>query len=78
MDHVEKQERGRSRERSLNLDKSRRHKRRSGSEQGRAKIGNGFKHFCPWCKPSLAIRAYKTVELKKEVMCYNKRYCEFI
>lgn len=73
MDILEKEERGRSRHRSIKLDKKHRNKRRSGSEQGKdRKLGNGCGKFCRWCKPSLAIRVYKTLELKKYTIEINK------
>lgn len=76
MDLIEKQERGRSRKKSLNLDKKKRGKKRSGSEQGRKKnLGNGSKCGCSYCLPSLAIRVHKTLELKKEMIQVNKEYC---
>lgn len=76
MDSIEKEERGRSRKKALNLDKKKRNKQRSGSEQGRhQQLGNSSKTGCPYCLPSLAIRVYKTIELKKEIVRLNKEYC---
>lgn len=76
MDSIEKNNRGRERTKSLNLDKKKRGKKRSGSEQGRRqRLGNGSKCGCPYCLPSLAIRVYKTLELKREMIQINKEYC---
>jgi hypothetical protein len=75
MDSIEKEERGRSRKKSLNLDKKKRGKRRSGSEQGRKKhLGNGSKCGCSYCIPSLSIRVYNTLELKQEMIKLNKEF----
>lgn len=55
-----KLERGRGRQRSLTLSKKRRGKRRSGSEDGKLKIGNTRTvGFCSYCRPSLANRILK-------------------
>lgn len=76
MNSLEKEERGRSRKKSLNLDKKRRGKKRSGSQQGRDKhLGNSAKYRCSHCLPSLAIRVCKTVALKRETVKLNKEYC---
>lgn len=76
MDFLEKDKRGRSREKSLYLDKKRRHKKRSGSVQGKnKKIGNSRKCGCSYCLPSLSIRVYKTLELRQEIIELNKKYC---
>jgi hypothetical protein len=76
MDFIERDERGRSRGQSIKMDKKNRNKKRSGSEQGRKKhLGNGSKCGCSYCLPSLAIRVYKTLELKQETIKLNKEYC---
>jgi hypothetical protein len=79
MDSVEKEERGRSRNRSIKLDKKHRNKRRSGSQQGKDKyLGNSCRVRCSYCLPSLSIRVYKTLELKKEMCMINKEFCQYL
>jgi hypothetical protein len=73
MESREKEERGRKRERSLLLDKKSRGKGRNCSEDGRYKnLGNSSTGFCPWCRPSLAIRVYNKQILKIKIIKIRK------
>jgi hypothetical protein len=66
-------ERGRRRVRSLKMSKKNRHKRRSGSENGRAQIGNSKKgSFCSYCKPTLANSLARKFDAKNVVTQFHK------
>lgn len=66
-----KEDRARGREKSLRLSKQKRKARRSGSEQGKHKIGNGCGNFCTYCLPSLINSIHRKrdakIKLKEEM-----------
>jgi hypothetical protein len=63
----EKSRRGRDRER--NLKKGKGPKRRSCSEDGHIKLGNGLKGFCTYCRPTLSNRLARKVFV-------NQTFCD--